>query len=60
VPKFQHHKSYAPDSRICLRFWKKIIQENTNVVVFPLAFYIAVQQPFKAQQQQQQQQQQRQ
>ena len=36
-------------------FGKSLSRKSTNVVVFPFAFHIAVQQTFKAQQQQQQQ-----
>jgi hypothetical protein len=34
-------------SRICLCFWKRLSRKSNNVVVFPFAFHIAVQQPFK-------------
>jgi hypothetical protein len=32
---------------VYLCFWKETVQEINNVVVFPFAFHIAVQQPFK-------------
>ena len=34
-------------SCICLCFQKETIQESNNVIVFPFALYITVQQPFK-------------
>jgi hypothetical protein len=34
-------------SRICLCFWKRLSRKRNNVVVFPFAFQIAVQQPFR-------------
>jgi hypothetical protein len=32
---------------ICLCFWKRLSRKSKNVVVFPFAFHIAVQQPFR-------------
>jgi hypothetical protein len=34
-------------SRICLCLWKRLSRKSNNVVVFPFAFHIAVQQPFR-------------
>jgi hypothetical protein len=34
-------------SHICLCFWKRLSRKSNNMVVFPFAFNIAVQQPFR-------------
>jgi hypothetical protein len=34
-------------SRLCLCLWKRVSSKSNNVVVFPFAFHISVQQPFR-------------
>jgi hypothetical protein len=34
-------------AHICLCFWKRLSRKSNNVVVFPFAFHITVQQPFR-------------